>query len=368
MKPDLTKFHSKRRSGEKNPELEELLATGELKIVDLSLVDRDENQPRPIEEVLQDIEKFADELELDNFELAQYPVYSIEPNGRYKIVVGERRTAAFRMKGKEKITAVCKTFTAQEKERISVLQYVENDGDLKKPLSPIADAKWWKHYIDTFHAGNVSAACTARGKTNADISNRLTLLTAPEYIQNAVNKHDIKDPATFAALIRLDKRAGSEVVNGILEDHAQNKLGMSLRTYVENVAANAKTVNVKSAEIKKDTDIVSGKNQNQNEFLNLQDNSNEKGIETELQNNGDVPEEKTQKALPKNSPENKQPVSALENEIVAVIKGLKKAQFSVRLLESSKVDSKTDLIEILKSANSTIEGIINALTEQEDAQ
>lgn len=356
-RPDLSKFNSRRSTKEPNAELQALIATGEIKEVDLDLVDRDENQPRPFEEVLQDLEQFADELERDNFVLVQHPIYSIEPNGRFKVVVGERRTEAFRLKKREKITAVCKYFTKEEREKIYVMQYVENDGDLKKPLSPISDAKWWRNYIDTFHRGNMSAAAEARGKASNDVSNRLALLEAPQYIQAAVAKHNISDPATYAALIRLDKRAGSQIVEGILADSEKDKLGTSLRTYVESVARNAKVLENR-------TPIAI----EQSEFTGVSVSQDAAGG-AEGENSSMVPFNNASHDLKSSAKQNvkkvpvKEVISALEDDLVGVIKSLTKARFSVRLLESTKGQgsAKAELASEIEKAREALKLLYESL-------
>src|SRR5690554_2713741 len=234
-KPDLSGFSAKRKSGSGNYDVEAMLAAGHVEEVDLSLVDRDENQPRPLAEVMDGINDFADELERDNFVLAQYPVYHKEKNGRYTIVVGERRTTAFKIKGRKKITAVIKEFTPKERENIFILQYVENDGKLKKQLSPYSDALWWRHYIDAFHNGVISDAAKARGRTNADISNRLALLDAPEFIKDFVAAANIKDPAIFAGLVRLAKRSGDALAKQLISDFNNGEIKGSFRKHIEGI-------------------------------------------------------------------------------------------------------------------------------------
>lgn len=213
-----------------------------LEEVPLDLVDRDENQPRPLAEVMDGIEEFADELERDNFKLAQYPVFHIEDNGRWTIVIGERRTTAFKLKGRKTIPAICKRFTEEEREELFILQYAENDGKLKKELSPIADARWWQAYIDRFHGGNASKAAKARGRSSAEISNRLSLLKAPELIQEFVQRNSLRDPATFAALNRLHSVAGHSAVASVIESYEAGRVPGSLRQYAENLAREARKV------------------------------------------------------------------------------------------------------------------------------
>ncbi len=238
-KPNL-KLSAKRNSGRGNKDLERLLAHGDVEDVPLDLVDRDEGQPRPLAEVMEGIEAFADELERDNFVLAQYPVYHIEDDGRRTIVVGERRTTAFRLKDRDTIPAICKRFTEAEREQIFVLQYVENDGKLKKELSPLADARWWRTYADRYHAGKLSEAAKARGRTPAEVSNRVSLLDADPVIQAFVQRTDLKDPATYAALARLAKHGNLRMVEQVISDFDDGAIRGSFRTYVEMLARDTK--------------------------------------------------------------------------------------------------------------------------------
>lgn len=250
-KPNL-KLSVKRNSGRGNEDLKRLLAHGEVEEVPLDLIDRDEGQPRPLDEVLDGIDAFADELERDDFVLAQLPVYHIEDNGRRTIVVGERRTTAFRLKGRETIPAICKRFTDAEREQIFVLQYVENDGKLKKELSPIADARWWRAYADRYHNGKLSDAAKARGRTPAEISNRVSLLDAAPIIQEFVQRIDLKDPATFAALSRLAKHGNLRMVEQVISDYEAGAIRGSFRGYVELLARDTKARKTQKEEPKID--------------------------------------------------------------------------------------------------------------------
>lgn len=255
-KPSMVNLSAKKTSGRKNPELEALLSLGELENVPLDHIDRDEFQPRPIEEVMEGINDFADELERDNFQLAQFPVFNIEDNGRRTIVVGERRVTGFRIKGQKTIPAVCKKFSEEERKKIFILQYVENDGELKKPLSPMADARWWRTYVDRYHDGNVSEAAKSRGRTIPDISNRLSLLEAAEPVKEFASRTAIRDPATFASLARIAKLEGDEAAATVIAQFENGEISGSFRDHVQTAAkesrqkikgAPAKTKSVKGA-------------------------------------------------------------------------------------------------------------------------
>lgn len=246
-KPDLSRLSAKRKT-DGNAKLKQLLSLGEVEEVDIDLVDPDPTQPRPRDEVMEGIEEFADDLERDNFVLAQLPVFHKTPNGRYRIVVGERRYTGFKLKGRKKIPAITKVWTEEEQRQIFILQYVENDDRLKKHLSPIADARWWRAYIDRYHGGNISDAAKARGRTVADISNRLALLDAPAAIQAFAKKTKLKDSATLATLSRIHKRGGEAVVNQVIKDYESGAIGGGFRSYVEVIAKELKTPEKKEAE------------------------------------------------------------------------------------------------------------------------
>lgn len=231
---------ARRSSGEKNRELESLIQLGTIEETPLDQVDRDDNQPRPLSEVMEGIEEFADELERDDFKLAQLPVYHIKEDGRRMIVVGERRTTAFRLKGKESIPAIVKRFTDEELKQIYILQYVENDGKLKKELSPLADAQWWRNYADLYHEGKLRDAAAARGRSLAEVSNRVSLLNVDPEIVQFIQKNELRDPATYAALGRLAKRGNMNMVRQVFEDYEAGGIKGSLRTYVERLANEVK--------------------------------------------------------------------------------------------------------------------------------
>ncbi len=231
------KIRTGRASGGGNDTLKEVYSSGEVRSVPLDKWRRDESQPRPLSEVMEDLEEFADHIERDNFKLAILPVYHICDDGTYLNVLGERRTQSFILKGKTEITAICKKFTPDERKWIFIQQYIENDDRSinKKPLSPMADARWWRTFVDEFCEGKISQAAKDRGFSNADVSNRLSLLHSPEQIQHFVVKNHVRDPATFAALNRLWKYSEETVVELMAASEAGELKG-SLRSVAEKNA------------------------------------------------------------------------------------------------------------------------------------
>ena len=179
------------RQGAGNPLLLQMLSDGELMRVELSLVDRDENQPRAMESVMEGIVEFATEIKRDG--LIQYPVYNIKDNGRFTIVVGERRTAAFRINNEESIPAICKKFTQDEVRQIWEIQYAENDTRNNKPLKPLEDAMWWQNYMDMYCGGSIEQAAAAREVSKSYIYQKIGILKATpeliEFVKESINDY-----------------------------------------------------------------------------------------------------------------------------------------------------------------------------------
>lgn len=202
-KPSFGKLSSKRETGGKNREFENLIKGGELEAISLDLVDRDPAQPRSLESVQKGIEDFAAEIKRDG--LIQNPVYQPVDGGRYQVVVGERRTEAFRQNGETEIWAVIKSFSKDEKRRIQELQYAENDEKNRKPLNALEDARWWRNYIDSFFDGKQKGAADARGVTEAFVSKKLAPLKASQGVMDFIEEEGTRDVELVSSLIKLDK-------------------------------------------------------------------------------------------------------------------------------------------------------------------
>jgi ParB/RepB/Spo0J family partition protein len=228
------------RQGAGNPLLLQMLSDGELMRVDLALVDRDENQPRHLKNVHDGIADFAAEIKRDG--LIHYPVFNIKDNGRFEIVVGERRTAAFRLNGEETIPAICKRFTKDEKRVVWEIQYAENDQKNNKPLSPVEEAQWWSKYTETFWEGSLSRAAEARGVSRAIISQKLKILDASPEMKAFID-HNIKDVTSAYELAKLEADNYDKAQTWI-GDYEAGKITGSIR---ENLKAVGKTRKAKGS-------------------------------------------------------------------------------------------------------------------------
>lgn len=191
-----------RRQGEENPKLKQLFEDGETIRVDLSLVFRDEGQPRSFDDVLDGIEEFA--ANIASVGMLELPCYRLMNDGTFKIVTGERRTEAARRLEWPDILARVKRFDNEDLRKLRKIQYAENDPRFNKPLNPVDDALFWRNYIDEYFKGSVADAAADMGLTASLIHNKLIILNAKPELAEFIKVH-LKDTSTAADLVSVSK-------------------------------------------------------------------------------------------------------------------------------------------------------------------
>src|SRR5208337_4085647 len=116
--------------------------------------------------------------------------------GGYIIIAGERRVRAARLAGLERIPVVERTFTAQEKLEIALIENVQ-----REDLSPLEEARAYRRLMEM---GDLSQEQIARkvGKDRSTIANAIRLLKLPEDALSALDKGTIS-PGHARALLML---------------------------------------------------------------------------------------------------------------------------------------------------------------------
>jgi len=116
--------------------------------------------------------------------------------GGYVIIAGERRVRAARLAGLERIPVIERTFTAQEKLEIALIENVQ-----REDLSPLEEARAYKRLMEM---ADLSQEQIARkvGKDRSTIANAIRLLKLPEDALTALDK-GIVSPGHARALLML---------------------------------------------------------------------------------------------------------------------------------------------------------------------
>ncbi len=218
--------------------------------IDISLIETNPDQPRKIfnEETLREL---ADSIKEQG---VIQPIIVEEKNGKYIIVAGERRFRAARIAGKEKIPAIVRKVTEEEKLEIALIENIQREN-----LSPIEEAR---AYHDLMKTTGIKQEVVAKkvGKKRSTIANSLRLLRLPVEIQKSISCGEISAGHARAILSVLNPADLQILYKRILEkglsvreterSAAEFNKGKRLGTGVENKVSTGKQDDIKIIEQK----------------------------------------------------------------------------------------------------------------------
>lgn len=102
------------------------------------------------------------------------------PDGRYELIMGERRLRASKIAGRDSIPAVIRSATEQQKMELALIENVQ-----RADLDPIEEARAYLRLSDEF--GMTQDQVGERvGKSRPHVANIIRLLQLPEEIQRAI--------------------------------------------------------------------------------------------------------------------------------------------------------------------------------------
>lgn len=139
---------------------------GSVRTIPLSQIDNNPDQPR----------KRFDEEQLEELKESILAHGLLEPiivrpvDGRYEVVVGERRWRAAQMAGLTEIPAIVRSLTEREAMEIALVENVQ-----REDLSPLEEAEAYKRLMEEFSLTQEEIAERV-GKKRSTIANRLRLL------------------------------------------------------------------------------------------------------------------------------------------------------------------------------------------------
>lgn len=199
---------------------------GELLSLPVEAIIADDTQPRKyfdLDDLIESITKMGIITPLIVREVGE---------GRYKIVEGERRFRAAKTLNITEIPAIINTnLTDDDKKIIAEIQYEVNQK--RKNLTPLEDAAWHVRYVNDFFGGDRKTASTVLNCTQAFLSNRYTITSAPEELKEFFGSGKIYDAETCAVITRLYKNNKKTALDAI-EKIKKNEITGSLREHVQN--------------------------------------------------------------------------------------------------------------------------------------
>ena len=144
---------------------------------------------------------------------------------QYKIVIGERRWRAHQFTDKDFIPALIRSPNDVD---ILALQIIENNQ--REDVAPLEEAKALQKMVDL--AGSKKQVAEAIGRSPSWLSKRLSLLNAPDAVQNLATTSSVQDINTLNSLAKLHQEDEAAAGRLIAEAMAGNSEG-GLRAKVE---------------------------------------------------------------------------------------------------------------------------------------
>ncbi len=193
-------------SGEDEPAQEE---NGMVRMVRISLVEPDRNQPRKNfdKEKLQEL---ADSIKTKGL---LEPIIVQEKGGHYEIIAGERRWRACRIAELTEIPVIVKNYDDLERVEISLIENIQ-----REDLNPIEEANAYRRLIDEFHLKQDELAeRVSRNRTS--IANSMRLLKLCEKVQEMVADGRLSMGHARALIPVEDEETQLALAVKIVEEH-----------------------------------------------------------------------------------------------------------------------------------------------------
>lgn len=175
--------------------------------VSLSKIVIDPNQPRKLfkEDAL---ESLAESIK--NYGVLQ-PIVLVKMDDKYQIVAGERRYRASLMAGLDKIPAIVRTLSSQNKLELSLIENIQ-----REELNVIEIATGYLKLRDQFNMSLNEIAEKVGGKSISAISNTLRLLKLPHEVIELLSGGLLTE-GQARPLIGLDKGIASKLAKLIVK-------------------------------------------------------------------------------------------------------------------------------------------------------
>jgi ParB family chromosome partitioning protein len=107
-------------------------------------------------------------------------VVTRKPDGRYELIVGERRLRASQIAGIETVPCMVRSASEQDKLELAIIENVQ-----RQDLNPIEEANGYKRLMDEF--GLTQDEVSAKvGKSRPQVGNTVRLLQLPADVQQAL--------------------------------------------------------------------------------------------------------------------------------------------------------------------------------------
>lgn len=166
------------------------------KFIDINDIEANDKQPRTHFEK-EKIQELSVSIQQNG--LLQ-PIVVRPYQGKYQIVVGERRYRACKLAGLDEVPCMVQEYNEDQTATAALVENIQREN-----LSPIEEALAYQQLLDTQDLTQEQLAKKV-GKKQSTIANKLRLLQLPMTVQEAVRRKDITERHA-RALLKLDSTA-----------------------------------------------------------------------------------------------------------------------------------------------------------------
>lgn len=212
--------------------------------IDISLIDRNPNQPRKNfnESALRELSE-----SIAMYGVLQPLLLVKSEGGRYMIIAGERRYRASLKAGLAKVPAIVREFTPQQVQEISLIENLQ-----REDLNAIEAAMGMRELMDN-HGLTQDDVAKCIGKSRPYVTNTLRLLQLPKEVTDMV-REGLLSPGHARTLISIDDKDYSIMLaKRICEKHMSvREIEKEVNLYQarQNIPQGARTNRVQTLEMR----------------------------------------------------------------------------------------------------------------------
>ena len=139
------------------------------------------------------------------------PIVVVKEGSKYKIVAGERRWRASKIAGLDKIPAIVRTLSAQNRLELSLIENVQ-----REDLNAIEIATVYAKFRNQFNLSNAEIAKRV-GKSEAAVVNTMRLLSLPDDVKHAMVENGLSE-GQMRPLVTLEPAQVRAVLPKIVDE------------------------------------------------------------------------------------------------------------------------------------------------------
>ena len=189
----------------------------ELKISDIS---PDPEQPRRYFDK-EKLEELASSIKIHG---VLQPIVVIRKNSKFLIVAGERRYRASKLAGLEKVPAVVRELSDQNRLELSLIENIQRDN-----LNVLEMAEAYSKLREQFNLTAKEIGERVGGRSESAVLNTLRLLKLPQIVKDYIVSGELKE-GQARPLLKIDEETIKKILPKIIEENwSSRKIEQSFR-------------------------------------------------------------------------------------------------------------------------------------------